>query len=361
VDHRFPFVFCFTGSCALVVLYFLMKYMIYFIIFMFCIGGMSTLTEVVHVNLRYFVPRLQRRACSLPHLGAVEVAQLIAVPCAAAVVLSWLVLRNTEHGWLFQDIIGAGFLCFLQRTLRLPSLKLATGLLSLMFCFDIFWVFLSPLFFAKSVMVVVATGGGTGEMVPMLMRIPAIGDPFGRDRMLGFGDIALPGLLISFLLRFDMLSGKPLRRGYFLLAVVGYALALCVTIVALHVMKMGQPALLYLVPGTLGTTLVAGWRRGELRALWDGEPLADGLLALGGSTCTHCHSGHPLQHRAAKAGRCDGCRKEVFEGQNVMECQLCNWYLCEICRRPNQESSGTEIKDMNQDLNEGLVAAACMV
>ena len=67
-----------------------------------------------------------------------------------------------------------------------------------MFFFDIFWVFISPLFFTKSVMVEVARGGGTGESVPMLLRVPAIGDPFGRDRMLGFGDIALPGHNLSY-------------------------------------------------------------------------------------------------------------------------------------------------------------------
>ena len=35
-------------------------------------------------------------------------------------------------------------------------------------------------------------------------------------------------------------------------------------------MNMGQPALLYLVPCCLGTMAYLGWRRGELRDLWDG-------------------------------------------------------------------------------------------
>lgn len=33
---------------------------------------------------------------------------------------------------------------------------------------------------------------------------------------------------------------------------------------------MAQPALLYLSPSTVGTTLVLAWRRGELRGLWFG-------------------------------------------------------------------------------------------
>jgi len=39
-------------------------------------------------------------------------------------------------------------------------------------------------------------------------------------------------------------------------------------------MRIGQPALLYLVPTTLGTTLLLGFLRGELNALWNGVPRA---------------------------------------------------------------------------------------
>ena len=53
-----------------------------------------------------------------------------------------------------------------------------------------------------------------------------------------------------------------------------YGLGLLVAFVALDVMGVGQPALLYIVPITLGTTLLVGWVRGELRQLWTGEPVS---------------------------------------------------------------------------------------
>merc|ERR1711937_393859 len=112
----------------------------------------------------------------------------------------------------------------------------------------------------------------------MLLRIPSFGDPLGRDRMLGFGDIALPGLLISYLRRHDMRSDRSGCTGYFVPAVVGYFIGLCVTILALLIMQMGQPALLYLVPGTLGTTLLIASRRGEVAALMAGEPVRKKLI-----------------------------------------------------------------------------------
>ena len=36
-------------------------------------------------------------------------------------------------------------------------------------------------------------------------------------------------------------------------------------------MAQGQPALLYLVPCTLITAVVIGWKRGELSQLWNGR------------------------------------------------------------------------------------------
>jgi len=272
VDKWFPLFFCVFGSGVLVVLFFLMKYLIYVIIAGFCLGGTGALFEILYLGLSHYVPGLQRVLCS-PRDIPFEAAHLVSGAVAATIVTGFLVMRNEPDGWFFQDLIGAAFLCLIQRSLRLPDMKLASVLLTVMFFFDIFWVFVSPLLFKKSVMVEVATGGGTGESVPMLLRLPALGDPLGNQRMLGFGDVALPGLLVSFLRRFDILSGRSLKGGYFLPAVIGYTIAMFVTLMALYIMRIGQPALLYLVPGTLGTTLVLAWRRGELQALWKGTPL----------------------------------------------------------------------------------------
>jgi signal peptide peptidase-like protein 2B len=60
------------------------------------------------------------------------------------------------------------------------------------FLSDIFWVFLSPLFFhGESVMVKVATGGGTGEAIPMLLKVPRMADEMGGYSLLGLGDMVI--------------------------------------------------------------------------------------------------------------------------------------------------------------------------
>jgi len=279
VDTSAALGFFFFGSCMLMVMFFFMHYMIYVIMAGFCLGGCSCITQFGAICLKYFGGRIFSKSFPAPGLGSVQVADIVALIPGIVLVVAWVHFRNTPYGWPFQDIIGAGFLCWLQRTLRLPNMKIATLFLSAMFFFDIFWVFISPYFFQESVMVRVATGGSTGESVPMLLRLPAFGDPLGSDRLLGFGDIALPGLLVSYCRRFDLANYRPVQKGFFLPVLTGYFVGLCLTMVALMIMRMGQPALLYLVPCTLGTTLVLAACRGEARSLWEGKMERSGCIA----------------------------------------------------------------------------------
>jgi len=204
----------------------------------------------------------------------------------AALSISFLLFRNNDKfGWLLQDSIAIMLLLTIQRTLRLPNLKTGTLLLVCSFFFDIFWVFLSPIIFKKSVMIEVATGGGTGQSVPMVLKIPSFGDEFsGQFKILGLGDIAIPGLLISLLLRHDLTRGSTLCGGYFTAGVIGYALGLLATFISLYLMKHGQPALLFLVPGTLLPTCAIALCKGELGQLWRAnygpEPAPEGYTNL---------------------------------------------------------------------------------
>lgn len=54
------------------------------------------------------------------------------------------------------------------------------------------------------------------------------------------------------------------------LHVSAYGIGLIITFIALALMKTGQPALLYLVPCTLGTTYLIGLKRKEVKMLWSG-------------------------------------------------------------------------------------------
>lgn len=165
----------------------------------------------------------------------------------------------------------------------------------------------------------VAKGGSSHETMPMLLLVPRFVDPLGSaSSMLGFGDIVLPGLLVVFTRIFDIYSkevprsstsdplspitsplptstrpsGTPTpcqpscylsfltifrrhggRMAYFPICVAGYGVGLIMTYMALAFEiggSQGQPALLYLVPCTLGTVAALAWAQGDLEAMWEG-------------------------------------------------------------------------------------------
>ncbi|KAK1400541.1 hypothetical protein POM88_000146 [Heracleum sosnowskyi] len=48
---------------------------------------------------------------------------------------------------------GIGLMIMVLQLAQLPNIKVATALLSCAFCYDIFWVFISPALFGNSVMI----------------------------------------------------------------------------------------------------------------------------------------------------------------------------------------------------------------
>ena len=184
------------------------------------------------------------------------------------------------YAWPIQDFMSISLCLQILNTVRFTDIQVCSVLLSLALVYDIFWVFISPLLFSENVMIATATGKGhtwnnntdvpPAEMIPMLLVVPKIIDWAGGVTLLGLGDVVLPGLLVAFSLRVDVIKGYSSRRGYFGYMVFGYAVGLSMAILASVLMRMGQPALLYLVPCTLWPFLMLAWGRGEVRELWEG-------------------------------------------------------------------------------------------
>uniref|UniRef100_A0A7S3KYI1 PA domain-containing protein n=1 Tax=Amphora coffeiformis TaxID=265554 RepID=A0A7S3KYI1_9STRA len=252
--------------------------------------------------------------------GDITTRDIISHVLGYSIGLAWLIVAFTVRHpdritffWVTQDVFGICMCVLFLQVIKLNSLKVASALLIVAFFYDIFFVFLSPLIFSKSVMIDVATSGGPptadplwcekypndsgcqgGDPLPMLLTMPRLFDYEGGSNLLGLGDIVLPGLLVSYAARFDaaksllgvmrggngnMSNNCPERKycgncslcsgGYFGPLVVAYGIGLCMANVAVYLMRMGQPALLYLVPCCLGTFCFLAYRRGELADLWD--------------------------------------------------------------------------------------------
>ncbi|KAK7394759.1 hypothetical protein VNO78_15297 [Psophocarpus tetragonolobus] len=270
--------FVLLASCFLVMLYKLMaSWFIEVLVVLFCIGGVEGLQTCLVALLscfRWFQQPAQTFV-KVPFFGAVSYLTVAVTPFCIVFAVLWGVYRRVSFAWIGQDILGITLIITVLQIVRIPNLKVGTVLLSCAFLYDIFWVFVSKWWFHESVMIVVARGDRSGEDgIPMLLKIPRLFDPWGGYSIIGFGDIILPGLLVAFSLRYDWLAKKKLKEGYFLWAMTAYGLGLLITYVALNLMDgHGQPALLYIVPFTLGTFLSLGKKRGELKVLWTrGEP-----------------------------------------------------------------------------------------
>ena len=269
LDTKAAVCFVILASCSLLLLFFFINSLIYVLLALFALGGGQSLASLLALLLTSVYPQEKRRLHCAP-LPAVHVFSVLAAIPAAVLSIVWFVYRNAAFSFVLQDVLGISLLLALQRVIRLPNIRVSCILLTLAFLYDIFFVFISPLLFSSSVMTTVATGGGSGESVPMLLRLPRFHDELHGQTMLGLGDIALPGLLVSFLLRFDMHQGLSWQRGYFTLGIVGYAVGVGLTYVALCVMQQGQPALLYIVPCTLYAVLMVAACRGDLPLMWKG-------------------------------------------------------------------------------------------
>merc|ERR1719509_400068 len=88
--------------------------------------------------------------------------------------------------------------------------------------------------------------------------------------LLGFGDILVPGLLLSYAHSYDLLTGIKYKL-YWLITCVAYVLGLIATFISLFLMNSAQPALLYLVPFTLILTILVAALRGDLGPMWEGD------------------------------------------------------------------------------------------
>jgi len=285
-----------------------------FILYYFDVGLMVTLVYAISCSgalaalvlkplfMGLFGKHADEVLCPCPQSvgGYVSMVDAACAISGLGIAVWWFLVRDTaDYAWVLQDLFGVCLCVLFLSLIRLPNIKVASYLLVLAFCYDIFFVFISPLIFEHSIMVQVATGGEatadptfcekypkdsgcqTREQLPMLLLMPRINDYHGGYAMLGLGDMVLPGLLVSFSLRLDYARRHTFLGGYFILMAIGYGIGLFMADVGVYVMQMGQPALLYLVPCTLGVFCLRAYCKGQLLELWENPAFLNTPVPLG--------------------------------------------------------------------------------
>ncbi|XP_067275301.1 signal peptide peptidase-like 2A isoform X2 [Pseudorasbora parva] len=281
----------------LVLMYFFYKWLVYVIIVIFCLASASALYNCLDSLMTALGCGTLSVSCGERSVSVRSL--LIAAVCITLSVI-WGVYRNDDRWiWVLQDLLGVAFCLNFLKTISLSNFKICVILLSLLLLYDVFFVFITPFLTpnGESIMVQVALGPGAGgkgdgklvipadpsssyEKLPVVMRIPqfsalAQNMCMMQFSILGYGDIIIPGLLVAYCSRFDVWMGNS-RRTYFISCAVAYAVGLVVTFAVMLLSKMGQPALLYLVPCTLLSSAIIASVRKELRLFWSGtnNPMA---------------------------------------------------------------------------------------
>ncbi|KAF2131114.1 hypothetical protein P153DRAFT_313465 [Dothidotthia symphoricarpi CBS 119687] len=232
-----------------------------------------------------------------------------------------LYFNLVDKPWYLTNLLGFGFSYGALQLMSPTTFTTGSMILSALFFYDIYFVFYTPM------MVTVAKSLD----VPIKLMFPRPGPADSPSAppshaMLGLGDVVLPGIMIGLALRFDLylfylrrqkrvpamttsevdtvekpqyfslagrwtdyfwthsLTGRPLwiapkeqakletpftfPKTYFKASLVGYVAGLLATLGVMMVWNHAQPALLYLVPGVLGSLWLTALARGELSLMW---------------------------------------------------------------------------------------------
>lgn len=126
-------------------------------------AGSAVATIVAHPFLRRVLPRHMARASIFQYRRwdiNITLLEFLSTGLGIGLGLWWFVVRaSASYAWILQNIMGISLCILFLSLVRFPNIKVATILLSLAFLYDIFFVFLSPIFFQESVMIKVRREG----------------------------------------------------------------------------------------------------------------------------------------------------------------------------------------------------------
>ena len=289
-----------TSSLFLLLLFYYFEYIQLIMIIFIIAGSGISCVDVLRSSVSAFAPSVNT------HLTTV-----LSVLFTLYVIVQWAI----NGSFIAHDILGCSICISSIALIRFPSLKLAAVSLSLLLLYDLFWVFYSEYFFHKNVMVEVAIKSAINPIqalgvkydisilsalqpkleLPIKLLMPSTLLPGGRLLMLGLGDIALPGFLISLALRCDMYHSSRLelpiyspdtllqqqqksktkinnRQSLKLFenGIFGYILGLLAAFYIGSISGHAQPALIYLVPGVMVPISVRAWRMNVFLEVWNG-------------------------------------------------------------------------------------------
>ena len=221
-------------------------------------------------------------------IGFLEIDQDVTVLDILSLIIAYIMvgIYILTKSWIYNNVLAILLSLNAVQMIFLGNFKNGFGMLVALFFYDIFFVF------GTDVMLTVAKS--IDAPIKILFPTDWSADP-PKFSLLGLGDIVIPGIFMAMCLRYDVLRSLNVKavnrlaeagdasevvgmlrksaanspKTYFNGCVIGYILAMIVTVVIMLVFEHGQPALLYLVPGCLGSVLLNALIKGELTSIWE--------------------------------------------------------------------------------------------
>lgn len=278
---------CVLGAMYLTITYISQEWLSYLLSVYFAILGIVANSQMLSKLGCYMYPSLSSARPHSPQIGKqvpdneeqkdrsdvfdMDFSLLNVCSGILSVLLSMYYMSSKN--WIASNILGLSFSFSGIQLIAVDSFQTGIILLSGLFIYDIYFVF------GTEIMLTVAKG----IKAPMMVMFPKdiLHDPNGPATMLGLGDIVIPGLYIALCLRYDLSEYHRLhpgvrymrgfhdfRKHYFAAAMWAYIIGLSTTIGVMHSYKTAQPALLYLSPACISSTLITAWRKQDATDMW---------------------------------------------------------------------------------------------
>ncbi len=242
------------------------KYLFSCYIVIMCMAGLGTNVSqfLAVIRGKDFKPLFNIEFLEL----APSIVDIICFACSGFAGYHYIITKN----WIINNVFGVSFCLMGIKMIGLSKYQTGAIMLIGLFFYDIFWVFGSKSVFGSNVMVTVAKG----VEAPIKLMFPRGQNGCGdlEFSMLGLGDIVVPGLFIAFLAKFDVtrVEKGPLSMcNYLNITMVAYCLSIVTTVVVMLFFNAAQPALLYIVPFILISSMLTAVAFGEVKQLMDFE------------------------------------------------------------------------------------------
>ena len=263
------------GSCLLVSIYLFKKYIL--IILNILIGFESwlcvhyaTLFFLLQIGKNIFSPlkhkEMNHKKCRI--LFDMTPYEIISAIISGITIMFYFITRH----WILNDIICFCLAFTSLSFIILKSFMLCFICLFLFFVYDTFWVFYSEKIFQENVMVVAATS----IQIPIKIEFPILfsNNPIKNCMLLGLGDILLPGIVIKYCRRFDLIRQKVETKGnhmtFYLFNMILYYISVSLAMIMMFVFNHGQPVLFYISPIFIVGLMAKAYKEKCLRDFWNG-------------------------------------------------------------------------------------------